>query len=132
MRFDIFNRSMVEQYNATEKHIVISLRNPKSDKPKLSASCKETRLDTLCLEVADTEASNRVLFTSGMATKIWSFVNFYKDKMDLIVVHCETGSTISPAVGSALSKVLNGNDEDFFSYFTPNTYIYNKVLAIKK
>jgi len=134
MRFDIFNRAMVEKYNATEKHVVISLRNPKSEKPKLSESCQDSRLDALYLEVddSDKDGKGRVLFTEQMASKIWTFVNYYKDKVDLIVINCEAGISRSSAVGAALSNVINGNDKDFFRYFYPNMYIYRKVLTNKR
>ena len=52
-------------------------------------------------------------------------------KVDLIVINCEAGMSRSAGVGAALSKILNGNDTDFFRYFHPNMYIYSKLIAIK-
>ena len=125
---------MIEKYDAREKHIVISIRNPKSDKAKLSEVCKDFRVDSLFIAVDDCDVKGRkgVIFTMEMAKQVWEIVDRYEKDVDLIVINCEAGISRSSAVGAALSKVLNNDDNEFFRYFYPNMYIYNKVISIKQ
>lgn len=134
MRFDIFSRKCVENYKTDEPHIVISIRNPDSEKANLPAL--ESRKDELFLSFAD---SGRVgfnvkegnLFNKGQAELIWNFVDKYKDEIDLIVINCEAGISRSAGVGAAISKTLNGNDDDFYKYFIPNRLVYRKMMEVK-
>ena len=67
-----------------------------------------------------------------MAKEVWAIVDKYKKDVDLIVINCEAGVSRSAGVGAAISKVLNGDDKDFFRYFCPNIFIYRKVINIKQ
>lgn len=133
MRFDIFDRTMIEQYNATEKHLVISIRSPKSENAKVSEKCKDTRIDTLFLEIqGDATGKGYVNFSNAIARKILSVVNRYKNQTDLIVINCETGESISSAIGASLNKIINGEEpKEFFRYFSPNLFVFNKMIDNK-
>lgn len=133
MIFDIFSRKGIEEYNARNNHIVISLRDPGSEKAKLSNKCKEFRLAELFIECSDVDSTDYGKpFTEEMAKEVWRIVDTYENDISLIVINCEVGVSRSAGVGAAISKVINGDDKDFFRYFCPNMFIYNKVRTIKQ
>lgn len=134
MRFSIFSRKLVEQYKTDEPHIVISIRNPNSEKANLPDL--NSREDALFLPCADSgrvgfKVSEGHLFNKGQAELIWNFVDKYSNNLDLIVINCESGISRSAGVGAALSKILNGDDADFFKYFIPNRLVYRKMMEVK-
>lgn len=134
MRFDVFSRQMVGKYNTNEKHIVISIANPRAPKAKLPAL--DSRIDALFLQFADSDnVSYDVLegnlFNKSLAEVTWKFIDKYKDQVDLIIVNCEAGINRSSGMAAAISKIINGNDEDFFKYFIPNRLVYRKMMEIK-
>jgi len=134
MRFDIFSRKCVENYCTDEKHINISISDSKAPRAKLSKL--DSRIDTLFVSFADSDRigfdlSEGNLFNKRLAQAIWKFVDKYKDEVDLIVVNCEAGISRSSAVGAAISKILNGDDMDFFKHFLPNRLVYRKMMEVK-
>lgn len=134
MRFDIFSRKIVEQYNTNEKHIVISIANPKAPRAKLPEL--ESRIDALFLQFADSDnvsydVSKGELFNKSLAETVWKFVDKYKDEINLIIINCEAGINRSSGMGAAISKILNGEDANFFKYFIPNRLVYRKMMEVK-
>lgn len=137
MRFDVFNRDTIEKYNTNEKHIVISISDIDCDKANLPKL--ESRIDAMFLKFSDfdriTEGMNKEykesLFNKRLAEAVWKFVDKYKDDINLIIVNCEAGISRSSAVAAAISKILNGNDDDFFKYFLPNRLVYRKMIEVK-
>ena len=134
MRFDVFSRKMVENYSTEEKHINISIsdiENPNAKLPKL-----ESRVDALFITCADSgkvgyKVVEADLFNKSLARVVWKFVDKYKDEVDLIVVNCELGISRSSGMAAAISKILNGDDMDFFKYFIPNMDVYRKMMEVK-
>lgn len=137
MRFDVLSRQMAEQFNPQEKHISISIRDIDCKNANLPEI--ETRVDVLFLTFSDLDRIKdslpyklkHSLFNKGIAELIWEFVDKYKDEVDLIVINCEAGISRSSAVAAAISKILNGNDDDFFKYFIPNRLVYRKMMEVK-
>lgn len=68
--------------------------------------------------------------TLTQAKEIANFVLEWKDKVDLIVVHCEAGISRSAGVCAAIMKYLTNDDMAIFGncYFCPNMYCYRLVL----
>jgi len=134
MRFDVFSRKMAENYSTNEKHINISIANPRAPKAKLPAL--ESRVDALFITCADSgrvgfEVSEGDLFNKSLAKAVWKFVDKYKDEVDLIIVNCELGISRSSGMAAAISKILNGDDMHFFRYFVPNMDVYRKMIEVK-
>ena len=134
MRFDVSSRKMVENYSTEEKHINISIANPKAPRAKLPKL--ESRVDALFITCADSckvgyKVSKGDLFNKSLAEAVWRFVDKYKDEVDLIVVNCELGISRSSGMSAAISKILNGDDMDFFKYFIPNMDVYRKMMEVK-
>jgi len=137
MRFDIFNRDTAEKYCTDEKHINISISD--IDQPNAKLSNLTSRVDAMFLKFSDFDRIHEdmpkqlkeSLFNKRLAEAIWKFVDKYKDEVDLIVINCEAGISRSSAVGAAISKILNGRDEDFFKHFLPNRLVYRKMMEVK-
>lgn len=137
MRFDIFNRDTAEKYYTDEKHINISISD--IDQPNTKLSKLTSRVDTMFLKFFDFDEIRpkmpkelkESLFNKSLAKAIWKFVDKYKDEVNLIVINCEAGISRSAAVGAAISKILNGNDDDFFKHFIPNRLVYRKMMEVK-
>ena len=72
------------------------------------------------------------LITSEDATQIKLFVDSLdKESLDTLIVHCNMGISRSAAVAAAISKVLTGNDSEFFKgKFVPNMTVYYTVLRV--
>lgn len=68
--------------------------------------------------------------TLTQAKEIANFVLEWKDKVDLIVVHCEAGISRSAGVCAAIMKYLTNDDMPIFNncYFCPNMFCYRLVL----
>jgi len=124
----------VANYCTNEKHINISISD--CNKERATLSKLDSRVDSLFCAFADNDRigfdkSEGELFNKHVAETIWKFVDKYKDEVDLIVINCEAGISRSSAVGAAISKVINGSDEDFFKYFIPNRLVYRKMMEVK-
>lgn len=76
------------------------------------------------------EGLDLILFCSDHAKIILNFVEFYKNKVDLIAVNCEAGISRSSGISAALSFILNGSGSDmfYFNNYIPNMLVYKKIL----
>lgn len=68
------------------------------------------------------------IFTYKHAEKVLSFFNEVRDKISMLLIHCEAGYSRSPAVGAALTKLFLGDDSEFFKNYSPNTRVYEGIL----
>lgn len=113
-------------------HIVISITSSLEDLARLpeNASC----LGVLRLAFPDAAAASDLhaedtLFSHEQAIDVWRFVRQHLDGIERIVVHCDAGMSRSPALAAALSKVLCGDDAQFFGgRYRPNERVYRMVL----
>lgn len=66
------------------------------------------------------------------AEKIKIFVDRYKDKINNIIFHCTAGISRSGAVGCALSRYLNGDDEYLLATgkYIPNKHVYKLMCEV--
>ena len=108
-------------------HILISIgtETEKLDIPNLP-SCK----GVLKLEFDDILGCelDKVCFDSDMARRILDFVDSHINSISLIVCQCKAGLSQSTAIASALSKIINHQDDSIFRNTTPNMMIYTTIL----
>ena len=79
---------------------------------------------------ADEQASDDiVLMTSRQARRIWQFIDQYAAEIGALIIHCEQGTSRSPAVAATICKMLGGDPAPFFAGFSPNRYVYNLLLS---
>lgn len=69
------------------------------------------------------------LFDSEKATKIKNFIDSYKDSVFNIIVHCTAGISRSGAVGCAIARYLNGDDDYLLKtgLYIPNKLVYKTM-----
>lgn len=70
----------------------------------------------------------RDLFDEGDAKAVCNFVRKHMADVELIICHCHAGVSRSAGVVAALSKVITGDDEQFFKPpYKPNMLVYRLV-----
>lgn len=140
MLFKVLSRNEIQRFQTFHKHIVISVSDPNSEEVPMPSDVD--RLGTLRLSFHDWDAEQMlkfattykdvleemVFFSADMAKEILSFVEKYRDKVDLIVCQCEAGISRSAGIAAALSKIINGDDSVFFKRYIPNSLVYSQIL----
>jgi hypothetical protein len=72
------------------------------------------------------------LFNEDHAKQIVNFVTDNKDKIDLLIIHCEAGQSRSGAVGLWANRYLGLNEKQFLQdnkKIFPNAYVYNMLYV---
>jgi predicted protein tyrosine phosphatase len=132
MIIKVLSRNSVKKFKTSEKHIVISVRDPESNKVELPE--QKSRLDVLYLTFHDLDKEHPsktiVLFAKSQAELVWKFVQKYKNNINMIVVNCEAGISRSAGIAGALSKVLDGQDDFYFKHYCPNRLVYRTMLEV--
>jgi len=136
MKFLITNRHAITYLKPEVDHVVISICAPGYLFPNLPENNK--RLGLLQLEFVDLDrieiarqmGQEHMLMTKDQAKEILSFVNEYKDKVELIICQCDAGISRSSGAAAALSKILNNDDEWVFSStnYVPNMHVYRLLI----
>lgn len=67
--------------------------------------------------------------TMDQAREIWRFFDGVRNDIQLLVCHCDMGSSRSAAVAAALAKSIGNDDSWFFEYKTPNRRVYRAVMC---
>lgn len=142
----VLSQELVEKYEETRPHIVISIREPGSQKAKLPDN--PNRKAVLFLEFHDfdterkhpadgTEMVNPVtgekfgkinLFKRAHAFAILDFVASHVGMYEAIIVNCSAGISRSAGVGAALAKIQCNDDTEFFKRYLPNMGVYRTLL----
>lgn len=110
---------------------MISISDPGSPTPRVRrpSAC----LGVLHLSFHDAEPraglpTGIVLLSTEQARAIRAFVEEHAEAGALLV-HCEQGSSRSPAVAAAVCKAQGGDPARFFEDYVPNQFVYETVLA---
>jgi len=140
VNFRVFSEDAVRLYACDEPHVVISIRSPSGERATLPRN--DSRMDTLWLDFHDvdsTEEGQRALrminsfgqeakpFDAGMAREVKEFM-VRNAVATTVIVNCEAGISRSAGVAAALSKVLMGDDEEYFRRYVPNRLVYRMIL----
>ena len=158
MKFKVLSRQAIEEFESNEKHIVISISDPSSNKVKIISkpvdilslqfhdvdkplvardkctACKGTGYLPEYKNINDghcyrcTTMLDIKLFTDQEAEQILNFVDKYKFEVKMIIIHCEAGISRSAGVAGALSLIYNGSDQYYFDKYIPNIFVYRKIL----
>lgn len=111
-----------------DKHIVISISG--SDDSEIMLPNNSNRLGQLFLKFDDVEdiQDEYIYFDRGCAKDVLDFVERYCTQISLIVVQCKAGLSRSVGLASALSKIINGVDDNVFTRGIPNMFVYSTML----
>ena len=73
-------------------------------------------------------AEQMKVFTNQEADTIWDFLDKHLSQIEGIVVHCESGTTRSPAIAAAISEALGLDHVKFLKNYDPSMHVYHTVL----
>lgn len=133
MTIEVLSRQAVQKFITDMPHVVISLRDPGSEQPKLPEN--SNRIAELYIECDDIDfdGGNYKKFAREDAKAILGLLTVTLPYINTIVVHCEAGQCRSAGVGAALAILLGLPDKDS-KYFNPrgpyypNRHVYRTVL----
>ena len=132
IKFYVLSRKEIENkemYNRIRvPHILISINESEMDLAKISENKDNKYTLRLIFNDIDQQEENGILFNNNKALQVIDTVDEYLQDMRNIVVHCHAGVSRSVAVASALSKILNNEDDRIFKAGCPNMLVYNTIL----
>lgn len=129
----IMSRQDAKKYSY-QKHektsVVVSITDVESAFGGLNFSTTNGIKAVLSLRFNDVELGQVGCIEKNDAEKIAKFALYWKDSVDLIIVHCEAGISRSAGVAAAILKFFNNDDEQIFKspYYRPNMSCYRMVL----
>lgn len=102
------------------------------DIPRVFQTEQNKVVDILRLRFNDTENKSEKYkgISSEQSSKIVDFVIKYKDKVDIIAIHCYQGKSRSAGVAAAILEYLHNRGSDILnnSNYDANKLVYNTVL----
>jgi len=128
----VLSQDNAEQYSSDKPYAVISITNPTREYANLKIGLGLT--DVLRMKFWDindaelAKQNNLRYFTEQDADNILNFYDKVKDKVEILMIHCQLGLSRSAAVGAALTKITGGNERQFFVDKRPNSLIYTTIL----
>jgi predicted protein tyrosine phosphatase len=134
MQFVITNRVEVvdvQRNNKDKKYAVISITSQYDNHPLLlDGYVAVLRLKFLDIDYGECSLYEDWGITQKDARDIVDFVEHYKDRVDLFIVHCNAGISRSSGTVAALSKIYNGCDKWVFrdARYIPNIRVYRAIL----
>jgi predicted protein tyrosine phosphatase len=132
MKIKVFNEDSIRSFKTEEKHVVVSFQDPNYEFVNLpEQSSRLAWIGFHCYDLEDDCGQfpySRYLFEHSHAKELLNFVNIWKDKVNLIIVNCVAGVSRSMGAAAAISKILNGEDAQFFKEGYPNMRIYRLLL----
>jgi predicted protein tyrosine phosphatase len=123
----VLSRPAAARVKPNVPHLVISVTDPEMPEAHLADS--PLRMGVLRLKFHDVGEDRPRSRAPGEedARAIVEFVKARRSMADLIVCHCEAGISRSSGIAAALSRWLNGHDEEFFRRYLPNRLIYRLI-----
>lgn len=133
MLFWILSRKEMEEEAGfiNTPHMVISISDEGSPKTEFTKNDYRKGLLRVKFDDVDSKTDGQYPITQSEAINIARFVNVHKDKVNLIVVHCEAGISRSSATAAAIAFFLDKpTSMDIFKdcRYRPNMLVYRKVM----
>lgn len=135
MKVHVFTREQIEAgIRIKPAYVVISIRNSGEPRAKVKKQAGLRAVLFLAFSGIDPVHGARLerkisYFTPAQADKICAFVHRHKADVGAIVVHCERGTSRSPAVAAAISDALGLDAKLFWETRTPSAYIHRVQSA---
>ncbi len=118
-----------EQLQPTEPWAAISITDPGSADARLQTKHRKA---VLRLKFHDLDRPwlgyEEGLFTPAMAKQVIAFVETWTPKVDLLLCHCEAGISRSAATAAFVSRILTGEDAEYFKRAIPNKLVYRTLM----
>lgn len=130
MKIKVMSKSDAAQFSfiVNEPCIIISINDINSEKPLFAINSDIKDILTLFF---DDEEDTVKGMDSDQAKDVVKFVTKWKDKVELIVVHCGAGISRSAGVAAAIGKAIDNDDTFIFNNprFVPNRNCYRQTLT---
>jgi predicted protein tyrosine phosphatase len=142
MKIIVLSKFEIENTELNPSHIVISITDDEKYFPDIS---EKNCLGILKIAVWDTEDGKRYksihhfdasevpgdkIFNMDHARNILEFVFKHLQETEVIVCQCDLGLSRSAGTAAALSRILNGDDEEFWDpSYIPNKLVYRTILG---
>lgn len=134
LKIEVLSREKVQQFVTDLPHIVISVRDPGSERAKLPDN--PNRIAELYLDFDDYDKQYDTtvkLVSKEDAKAILGVLKVTEPYINLIVVNCEAGISRSSAIAAAISVLLKlpDGDSQYFNPrgpFCPNRLVYRTLL----
>ena len=129
MELIILSKDKVINFTSPLRYAVIGAVSPRDTHPPLQEGYV-ARVQ-LYFYYIDFEHSSYPTIKEQDAVDVLDFVEKYKDKVDLFVIHCNAGISRSSGVAAALSFIYNGDDSWVFNdrRYLPNMKVREKILS---
>lgn len=110
-----------------EDCVIISINEHYSEIPVFAFNEKIQDILTLFFDDKEDDVNG---MNKNQARAVVNFVNKWKEKVNLIIVHCGAGISRSAGVAAAIGKYLNGDDTFVFNNpkYIPNRNCYRQTL----
>ncbi|MDC3986544.1 hypothetical protein [Polyangium jinanense] len=132
MEIFVYSRGAVERVAPHDvPHVIVSISSSESDQARIPASPHCRALLRLAFADADAKTESipeASLFSRAHARAIWDLVEAHLPHIERLIVHCDAGMCRSPAVAAAISKMLTGDDAEYFRRYRPNMRVYRTML----
>lgn len=135
--FDAFDYVMQHYYPAgmeelverSDTYAVISIQDSHTNGFGITFSENQFCRAVLTLQFDDIvrPVEGAQLFTDEMAKQIIRFI-VQNQNVDTLLIHCYAGQSRSRAVGAFAVWLLGGNNAPYFAKYTPNEYVYDKLM----
>jgi predicted protein tyrosine phosphatase len=134
MKVIVLSREQARQYALEphgEKSIVVSINDLENSPNDIAANANGNGIDAVKWFFFDDVEAGHGVINFIQAREIAQFVLDFKDRVDLIIVHCGAGVSRSAGCAAAILKALNGSDDEIFGNeaYRPNMKVYRTVLG---
>lgn len=129
--FIVLNRFEAAKVAPSVPYLILSITDPERPEATFAASPHQKAI--LRLQFHDKSgpraaALGKTAMTMEQARSIIAFVQAHLAEVQLIICQCEAGISRSASVAAALSRILQGEDNFFFTHYAPNDWIYHTLL----
>lgn len=131
--FIIMDRIDAKKYSYKKhenKSVIISINSFNSIKNNFKRFKENGILSILDLYFDDVFIDCKYSIKEEDIKSIIKFVDFWKDKADTLIVHCDAGVSRSSAVAACMKRYLGFDDWDIFKNpnYEPNSLVYNMIM----
>ena len=130
VRLQTVSRPLAARLVMDEPYMVISIDSPGKDVPPLADSPLRVGVLRVLFNDIRRPKDGRTLFTRLQAREILDFVDAHLPQARAILVHCTGGLFRSPAVGAALSSILQGEERFFKAFHNRNPHVYETMMSV--
>ena len=130
----VFSRITVGYYKPSIKSILISITSMDGVFAEVDDSLFEKVL-RLRFDDIDKITRDFTVISSDQALQVVNLTKWANEQSEdfQIVVNCDAGRSRSPGVAAAIAKFFLDDDTMYFVKYTPNMFVYRKILkALEK